>query len=220
MGVDRTTVDRLEAGLVQGLHVLVMVVLLLLVLLHKHHFDALGFLAVVSKLIREASLNGHDRLSIQILHHLLADPLVASTALAALLDQGTDNDKSNYRQGNLKQPATRAAMVPSVRLLVEFFIIPRFSRLGRVFGLYSHLVSKNWRLSPKAEHDSWSVLAQDRVILLLTVSISVNSNRLVGRESIAALARLVSSLMMVASFVVRGSLMAFMTMYRMISLSL
>jgi len=60
MGLDRTTVDRLEAGLVQGLHVLLMVVLLLLLLLHKHHFNALGFLAVVGKLIGEAPLNGHD----------------------------------------------------------------------------------------------------------------------------------------------------------------
>jgi len=230
MGLNWAAVDGLETRLVQGVpHVL-------LVLLHQQHLDTVGFLAVVGQLVGEAPLNRNDRWSIHVLHHLLAHPFVPSAALAALLDQEGHTQESDDRHEYLTPSATRVAVVSAVTLLIDFFIIeffiikflavPRLSRLSRVARLNRHLASEYRMVSLITRHHSRHALAEDRVILLLAVSISVSFNRMIGSRKImvilvfSSVSVLEFTLVMAASFVVMGFLVVFMSEYRMISISL
>jgi hypothetical protein len=126
-------------------------------LLEEHHFNSLSFLAMVSELVVEVSLDWDnlsklDRYSwsVHVLHHLLTHSFMPSAAilaatLAALLDQEANENESNDGNDD-PAPATMLwGMMPwsifffKVSFIVSFFLVPRLGRLCWIVDC--HLVS-------------------------------------------------------------------------------
>lgn len=185
---------------------------------------------MVGQLIGQAPLNWNDSLSVNVLHHLLTSPLLASATLAALLDKNGDREESKDWHDDLAPPAMMTTMVPRTLIVLELLLFPRLSRPSGIAHIHRHLVSNHGVIRWKAGHHCRHVLSNGRMILLLAVSVSIHLNRVAvltrSRGSLEVLiasfvSSFVSSLMVTASPV---TLMTFMTIilakHRMFSFKL
>lgn len=208
----------LEAGLVHG-----MLHLVLLMLLDEHILNALGFMAMVGKLVRQAPLDWNNSWSIHVLHDLLTSSFLAgSTALTALFDQ-TENDKeSNDWEYDFSPSAMWFAMVSWILVVLELIVLEILSRLCWI--VKSHLVSNHGMICWSNKHHWRGIVASHRVILLMAVSVRIHFNRprvLTGRRRnlkmlVTNLVSFVTSSMVATSPVTFMSMM--LTRHRMVSI--
>lgn len=199
-------VEWFEAGLVQWVQLLV-----LLVLLDEHGFDSLSFLAVVGELVGEAPLNWDDLhkggrycwASHFLHHHLLAHSLAALSAiLAAFLESAKEKGNSHNRQNDLCPSAARSAVMPWLVLLLIFS--PWLGRDGRVVSIHNHLIV-NGSLVDRHEGRCSSNASQH--YRWLNLSVSIHADWLIGLSGLwrslevfsAALVAFLVSLVMVTS---------------------